>query len=137
MRVRCAPICLGLILLMSVYPCAWADEAADQLERARLLRDLAETRPDLQPDPGVARLPGASIEAERAPSRDTVRRQQFEDSQWRQLLGNQQMQIHTPPTQEIPQSQWRSQTFERDRAAEELSADILRRNREYLSNSHR
>jgi len=96
-----------------------------------------ETRPDLQPEHGAARLPGASIEAARAPSRDTVRRQQFEDSQWRQLLGSQQMQIYTPSTQEIPQSQWRSQTFERDRAAEELSADILRRSREYLSNSHR
>jgi hypothetical protein len=128
-------VCTGL--LVSVVTFARADEAADQLERARLLRELLETRPDAQSASNVPVLPGAKIEPERARLPDGVRRQQFEDSQWRNLLGAQQGQIYAPSNQAIPESQWRSQTFDRDRRAEDLSADILRRSQESLSGGHR
>ncbi len=127
----------GLLLLASIVTFARADEAADQLERARLLRELLETRPGPRSALDVPVLPGARIESERARLPDGVRRQGFEDSQWRNLLGAQQAQIYAPSTQAIPESQWRSQTFDRDRRAEDLSADILRRSREFLSGGQR
>ena len=120
---------IGLLLLISACASAKADEAADQIERAQLLRELLEARPA----PEVFSLPGARIEVDPTRTREAGRRQQFEDSQWRKLLGSQQMQIFAPPTQAIPESQWRSQTFERERRAEDLSADILRRSQESLS----
>ena len=124
---------IGLLLLISACASARADEAADQIERARLLGELLETRPG----PEVSSLSGARIEPDPTRAREVGRRQQFEDSQWRKLLGSQQMQTYAPPTQAIPESQWRSQTFERERRAEDLSADILRRSQESLSNSPR
>ena len=120
----------GLLLLMSVWTCAMADEPADQIERARLLRELLEAPLDPPSRHDLSSLPGARIGPAHA---GAVRTQQFEDSQWRKLLGSQQSQIHAPSSQAIPESQWRSQTFDRDRRAEELSADILRRSREYLA----
>ena len=126
---------IGLLLLIS--DCAWADEAADQLERARLLREFLETRPGPRLGPDASGLPGAGIEADQTRTREAGRRQQFEDSQWRKLLGGQQMQTYAPSTQAVPVSQWRSQTFDRERRAEDLSADILRRSQESLSNSLR
>lgn len=128
---------IGLLLLISVCTGAWADEPADQLERARLLREFLETRPTLEPGLAAPSLPGARIEPDPARAKEAGRRQQFEDSQWRKLLGSQQMQIFAPSTQAIPESQWRSQTFDRDRRAEDLSADILRRSHEAVSNSRR
>lgn len=128
---------LGLLGLLSVWTCAWGDDAADQIERARLLRELLETRPGPQSEAGTSVLPGAGIEAKRTRAAEAGRRQQFEDSQWRKLLGSQQSQSYAPSTQAIPESQWRSQAFDRDRRAEDLSADILRRSRETLSNSPR
>jgi hypothetical protein len=107
---------------------ARADEAADRIERALLLRELLESRGLAQPDQVPKGIPGAQINPPPAPAAaDAVRRQQFDDSQWRKLLGSQQMQSNAPATQAVPQAQWRAQVFERDRAAETLSADILRR----------
>jgi len=134
MRLSLLP---GLLLLASIATFARADEAADQLERARLLRDLLETRPGSQSALDAAVLPGAKIDSERVRLPDVVRRQQVEDTQWRNLLGAQQAQIYAPSTQAIPESQWRSQAFDRDRRAEDLSADILRRSQEFLSGGHR
>ena len=130
-------LCSGLLLLGSVVTFAHADEAADQLERARLLRDLLETRSGSQSASDSPVLPGAKIESERVQLPDVVRRQQVEDTQWRNLLGAQQAQIYAPSTQAIPESQWRLQTFDRDRRAADLSADILRRSQEFLSGGHR
>jgi hypothetical protein len=66
-----------------------------------------------------------------------VRTEQFQDSQWRKLIGDQQMQRHQPFTGNASESQWRAQTFERYRQAQDLSADILRRDLEYRSGIRR
>lgn len=130
-KILCG-ICLSLLLVAQ----ARADQSADQIERAQLLREMLETRPAAPAGDG-ANLPGAQIESPPVPAgSDSVRRQQFEDSQWRNLLGNQQTQINAPASQAVPQSQWRSQAFDRDRRAGDLSADILRRSQEMM-NSHR
>jgi hypothetical protein len=124
MRNVLAFICLGALVAAP----ARADESADQIERALLLRQMLEGRPAVQPDQAVPGIPGAQINPQPGPAAaDGVRRQQFEDSQWRKLLGTQQMQSNAPTTQSIPQAQWRAQAFDRERAAEALSADILRR----------
>jgi hypothetical protein len=121
MRSFLAFVCLSTLVAAP----ASADEAADQVERAMLLRQLLENRAPDQATPGI---PGAQISPQPGPAGvDAVRRQQFEDSQWRKLLGSQQMQGNAPATQSIPQAQWRAQAFDRERAAEALSADILRR----------
>ena len=112
--------------LLAAASGAWADASADQIEQALLLRELSETRPSPE---SAQNLPGARIDAEPG-----QHRQQFEDSQWRKLLGAQQAQRFAPAEQANARSQWRSQTFERERSAQDLSADILRRSQQYLSN---
>ena len=122
--------------LPALSPLAGANDAMDQLERAALLREFLEVRPVPKEGSGGASLPGASLGMERAaPSAPSAR--QFEESQWRRLLGNQQTQIHAPENHGIPAGQWRQQDFDRERRAQDLSADILRRSQEALSNSHR
>jgi hypothetical protein len=116
----------GLAALLAAASGARADASADQIEQALLLRELVETRPSAEP---AQNLPGARLEAEPG-----QHRQQFEDSQWRNLLGAQQAQQFAPAEQANARSQWRSQTFERERSAQDLSADILSRSRQYLSN---
>lgn len=112
--------------LLAAASGAWADASADQIEQALLLRELLETRPSPE---SAQNLPGARIDAEPG-----QHRQQFEDSQWRKLLGAQQAQLFAPAEQANARSQWRSQTFERERSAQDLSADILRRSQQYISN---
>jgi hypothetical protein len=116
----------SLASLLAAAPGAWVDASADQIEQALLLRELVETRPSPAP---AQNLPGARIEAEPGPHR-----QQVEDSQWRNLLGAQQAQQFAPAEQANARSQWRSQSFERERSAQDLSANILSRSRQYLSN---
>jgi hypothetical protein len=124
------------LVLWAGCGCSWADSTSEQLERAALLRELLETRTTESGTPASA-LPGASIEADRARIVESGRRQQFEDSQWRKLLGNQQTHTFAPPSQAIPESQWRSQIFDRERQAQDLSADILRRSQDSSFKSHR
>src|SRR5258706_4068936 len=123
-----------LAALYSWFP-AWADEAADQLERVRLLREFQET-PSPAAALGTAKPPSlhaaTTEERERQRTTESIRTRQFEDAQWRKLIGSQQMQLHQPATN-AAESQWRAQTFERDRQAQDLSADILRRDQEYRS----
>jgi hypothetical protein len=108
---------------------AQADETADQIERAQLLREL-DQRPLTSSQVVVRSLPGAGVTlTSPVTSTDSLRRQQFADTQWRQLVGSQQMQINALPSQAIPQTQWRAQVYQRESQAEELSADILRRSR--------
>jgi hypothetical protein len=116
-------------LCLGVFSVARADETADQIERAQLLKEL-DQRAVNTPQVVVKSLPGASVTiTSPATSADSLRRQQFADSQWRQLVGSQQMQANAPPSQAIPQTQWRAQVYQRESQAEELSADILRRSR--------
>jgi hypothetical protein len=118
---------------------AWADEAADQLERAGLLREFQEassraSAPDAAKAPS---LPAATIEMRRLGATESLRTRQLEESQWRKLIGDQQMQLHQPSTGAASESRWRAQMFERDRQAQDLSADILRRDLEYRSGARR
>jgi|SRR3954469_3558899 hypothetical protein len=127
----------GLFLLLAaVCNGATADVPADQIERAQLLRELLETRSS-KAESEAQVLPGANLGTDSTRAREASRRQQLEESQWRRLLGSQQMQNPVPSTQPIPEMQWRSQVFERERRGEDLSTDILRQSREYLSNGHR
>ena len=127
-----------LAALYGWFP-VWADEVGDQLERARLLREFQET-PSPASALGTAKppsLPAATTEErERQRTTESLRTRQFEDAQWRKLIGSQQMQLHQPATN-AAESQWRAQTFERDRQAQDLSADILRRDQEYRSGVRR
>ena len=127
------------VLFIAACGClpARADEPADQLERARLLRELEE-----MPSPGAAvtinaaSLPPAATDASRLRATENLRSQQFKDSQWRKMIGEQQMQLQQPSVN-ASASQWRSQIFDRDRQAQELSTDILRRDQEYRSGLRR
>ncbi len=122
----------GAVILVAAKGSALADPSADQIERAQLLRDLQESRPSAAGQSSSSGLPGARTDSNaRGNARlDPLRRQQLEDSQWRSLLGAQQSQANAPASQSNSQSQWRSQSFGRERQAEDLSADILRRSRE-------
>jgi hypothetical protein len=124
-----------VFFLLAAVACAGAraDAPADQIERAQLLRDLLETQPPAQADSDASILPGANIEMDSARAREASRRQQLGESQWRSLLGSQQMHHAVPPAQPLPETQWRSQAFERERRSENLSNDILRQSREYLN----
>jgi hypothetical protein len=116
-----------------------ADEPADQLERARLLREFQEA-PSPASSSDAAKtpsLPAAAIEMESLRATESIRTRQLEESQWRKLIGDQQMQLHQPTTGKASESQWRAQTFERDRQAQDLSTDILRRDLEYRSGARR
>ena len=132
--IRCITRTTALLLVAGVCG-AKADVPADQIERAQLLRELLETRPHSRAESEGSVLPGASLGTDSA--RDASRRQQLEESQWRSLLGSQQMQNPVPSSQPAPETTWRSQVYERERAAEHLSTDILRQSREYLLNGHR
>lgn len=124
-RLMVLMLCFNLI----GFSIAQAEEIADQRERAQLLKEL-EQRDVTSPSVVVKSLPGASVTiGTPANAADSLRRQQFADTQWRQLIGSQQMQTNSPPSQAIPQTQWRSQSFQRESQAEALSADILRRSR--------
>ena len=113
---------------------AWADEAADQMERARLLREFLEMPSPAAKTPS---LPAAFLEVERLHATVSLRTRQFADSQWRNLIGDQQMQLYQPSASKASEPAWRAQTFERDRQAQDLSADILRRDLEYRSGVRR
>jgi hypothetical protein len=127
-----------LVLFFGGLP-VWADEPADQLERARLLREFQEasTAASSSEAAKTPSLPAAAIEMEGLRATDRLRARQFEESQWRKLLGDQQMQFYQPSTAGVAQPQWRAQALERDRQAQDLSADILRRDLEYRSGAHR
>jgi hypothetical protein len=121
--------CVLIWLCLAGFSAAQADETADQIERSQLLMEL-DQRAGPSPQVVVKSLPGASVPiTSPATSTESLRRQQFADTQWRQLIGSQQMQVNSPPSQAIPQTQWRAQAYQRDGQAEELSADILRRSR--------
>ncbi len=89
----------------------------------------------------VESLPGATLDTD-IRATEGLRRQQLDDAQWRKLLGDQQMQLHQPPAGQPlagggAESQWRLQTFDRERQAQALSADILRRDQEYRQGMRR
>lgn len=114
---------------------ASADEPVNQLERARLVREQQEAQPPATTGSvSVPSLPWATLQTTRR-STEGLQWQQLNDSQWRKLLSEQQMQVHQLPTGQPlsgggAESLRRAQTFDREHQAQVLSADILRRDQE-------
>ncbi|MBC8007469.1 MAG: hypothetical protein H7X76_05410 [Prolixibacteraceae bacterium] len=129
MRRSLTGACL-LGALFSGLP-TWADVPADQLERARLLREFQAPSPAASSEAANKSLPAAALKTQRLQATERFRARQFEDAQWRKLIGDQQMHAHRSSPGAAAESQWRGQTFERDRQAQNLSAQILRGDLEY------
>ena len=125
---------LSLILLALLAIAAGpvsADEAADRIERANLLRKLLEDGPPVRTgasDAG-AELPAAKIEVQQQIDAERLQMERFQDGQWRQLLAFQRANAHRPdPTPMQPKSLL---VFERERQARDLSIQIQRQDLEY------
>ncbi len=130
-----SPIAL-LLLAVAAGP-ASADEAADQIERASLLRKLLEDAPPAragESDPRLE-LPAARLEMEQQAAAERLHVERFQDGQWRQLLGSQRASAHrqalAPP---IPGP---ALAFEREQRARDLSIQIQRQDLEYRQYNRR
>lgn len=133
--MRLSPIAL-LFLAIAAGPVP-ADEAADRIERANLLRKLLEDAPPVRPgecDPR-AELPAARLELEQQTAAERLQVERFQDGQWRQLLESQRASAHrqelAPP---LPRS---ALAFEREQRARDLSIQIQRQDLEYRQNNRR
>jgi hypothetical protein len=105
-----------------------ADEPADQVERAKLLRELLERPLPPQPsvDAGARELPAARIDIDALQARERLQIQQSGDSAWRQLLSEQQLGRNRASLTGIPStSAPRALSFEREQRAQDLSMRIL------------
>jgi len=114
-----------------------ADEAADHIERANLLRKFLEDITPVrvgEPNPR-AELPAARLEREQHNATERLRVEQFQDGQWRRLLESQRSSAHR---QEVaPTSPRSALTFEREQRARDLSIQIQRQDFEYRQNNRR
>lgn len=129
------PIPLALLAIAAV-PVS-ADEAADQIERANLLRKLLEDGPPVRAGEASSRaeLPAAKLEMERQTAAERLQVESFQDGQWRQLLESQRANAHRPdPTPTQPRS---ALVFEREQSARDLSMQIQRQDLEYRMNGRR
>ena len=127
--MRLSPILLAL-LAIAAGPVS-ADEAADRIERANLLRKLLEDGPPVRTGASVAgaELPAAKIEVQQQIDAERLQMERFQDGQWRQLLAFQRANAHRPdPTPMQPKSLL---VFERERQARDLSIQIQRQDLEY------
>jgi len=133
--VRLSPIAL-LLLAVAAGPVP-ADEDADRIERANLLRKLLEDAPPLRAgaaDPR-AELPAARMEREQQNAAEQLQVERFQDGQWRQLLESQRASAHR---QEVAPSVPRSAlAFEREQQARDLSIQIQRQDLDYRQNNRR
>lgn len=133
--MRLSPIAL-LLLAIAAGPVS-ADEAADEIERANLLRKLLEdAAPARAGEPGPrAELPAARLEVEQQTAAERLQVERFQDGQWRQLLESQRASAHRPePAPPLPGS---ALAFERERRARDLSMQIQRQDLEYRRNNRR
>ncbi|HYM99939.1 MAG TPA: hypothetical protein VET25_09365 [Aestuariivirgaceae bacterium] len=125
------------MLLLAVAGPVPADEAADQIERANLLRKLLEDIPPVrvgEPNPR-AELPAARLELEQQNAAERLQVERFQDGQWRQLLESQRASARR---QEVaPASPRSALTFEREQRARDLSIQIQRQDFEYRQNNRR
>ena len=131
---------LSLILLALLAIAAGpvsADEAADRIERANLLRKLLEDGPPVRTgasDAG-AELPAATIEIQQQDEAERLQVEHFKDGQWRQLLETQRANANRPdPTPTQPRSPL---VFEREQQARDLSIQIQRHDLEYRQSNRR
>lgn len=117
-----AVLSLALMFAHSVH----ADVPADQVERARILRQLLEDAPPVAPRPAPAELPGAKLDAGVLADREKLQMQQFQDSGWRRLLGEQQAGKLRQEMTGIPSTgvAARAMGFERDQRMRDLSMRI-------------
>lgn len=128
---------IPLLLLAIVAGPVPAEEAADWIERANLLRKLLEDAPpDRAGEPGPrAELPAARLEVEQQTGAERLQVERFQDGQWRQLLESQRASAHRPePAPPLPGS---ALAFERERRARDLSMQIQRQDLEYRRNNRR
>ena len=100
-----------------------AEVLADQAERAKLLRKLLEDAAPAAQETAPRALPGAKIDAAVQANRENLQIQQFQDGQWRRLLGEQQagklnQQVTGTPASGAPA---RAMGFERDQRMRDLS----------------
>ncbi len=133
--MRLSPIAL-LLLAVAAGPVP-ADEVADGIERANLLRKLLEDAPPARAgecDPR-AELPAARLELEQQTAAERLQVERFQDGQWRQLLESQRASAHRQePAPPLPRS---AMAFEREQRARDLSIQIQRQDLEYRQNNRR
>ena len=126
-----------MLLLAVVAGPVPADEAADHIERADLLRKLFEDAPPVsasESDPR-AELPAARLEIEQQSAAERLQVESFQDGQWRQLLKSQRASAHRQePAPQLPSS---ALAFERERRARDLSILMQRQDLEYRQNNRR
>jgi len=133
--VKLSPIAF-LLLAVAAGPVS-ADQAADHIERANLLRKFLEDAPPVRADESDPRaeLPAARLETEQQTGAERLQIERFQDRQWRQLLETQRASAHrqeaAPP---LPRS---ALTFEREQRARDLSIQIQRQDLEYRQNNRR
>jgi hypothetical protein len=118
---------------------AYADVPADQVERARLLRELLEDAAPASPKPATSELPGARLDDEALANREKLQMQQFDDSQWRRVLGEQQAGKIRQEMTGIPSvsAPARAMAFERDQRMRDLSMRILQQDQQIRFNNQR
>jgi len=126
-----------LVLASILVAPAYADVPAEQAERARLLRELLEDAPPVSPKPAASELPGARLDAEVQANREKLKMQQFDDSQWRQMLGEQQAGKIRQDMTGIPSvsAPARAMGFERDQRMRGLSMRILQQDQKIRFNN--
>jgi len=134
-KVKLAPIAL-LLLAVAAGPVP-ADEAADRIDRANLLRKLLEDRPPVRaaaPD-SHAELPAARLELEQQDAAERLQVERFQDGQWRQLLESQRANANR--SDPVPQLPGAGLAFEREQRARDLAIQIQRQDLEFRQNSRR
>jgi hypothetical protein len=135
MRVLPVKPLLLIALLLPALPASWAAEPADQIERAKLLRELLEQRPAaVVPAEPARELPGAKLDVDAAAvaARERLQNQGFDDAQWRRLLGEQQTGKIREGMTGIPSgAPARAAGFERDQRARGLSQRIQQQNLQF------
>jgi hypothetical protein len=131
---------LSLILLALLAIAAGpvsADEAADRIERANLLRKMLEDGPPVRTgaSDAAAELPAAKIEVQQQTDAERLQVERFQDGQWRQQLVSQRANANRPdPT---PMQAKSLLVFQRERQARDLSIQIQRQDLEYRQTNRR
>lgn len=100
---------------------------------------MLEDAPPAAPRPAPAELPGAKLEAGVLAGREKLQMQQFQDSGWRRLLGEQQAGRLRQEMTGIPSAgaAARAMGFERDQRMRDLSMRIRQQDLQIRSNSPR
>src|SRR5688500_1487708 len=92
--MKISPLAFGLLAILAGP--AVADEPADHIERANLLRKLNEGAPPVSAGESASRaeLPAARLETQQQTAAERLQVERFQDGQWRQLLESQRATAH-------------------------------------------